>query len=115
MQLVAVACLSLAAKMEETSVPLLVDLQIIEPNRFLFKPKTVQRMELLVMAALRWRLRAVTPFDFAHIYIAKANKKLPYSASCHIISRVSNIIIKTCLGIQFFCTIFFCLDQYFKQ
>ncbi|KAI9074596.1 hypothetical protein K1719_043437 [Acacia pycnantha] len=101
LQLVAVACLSVAAKMEETSVPLLVDLQMIEP-RFLFEPKTVQRMELLVMAALRWRLRAVNPFDFAHLFIAKANKKLSScSASCHIFSRVSDIIIRTCLVVDF--------------
>ncbi|XP_028772767.1 cyclin-D1-1-like [Neltuma alba] len=98
LQLVAVACLSVAAKMEETRVPLLVDLQMIEP-RFLFKPKTVQRMELLVMAALRWRLRAVTPFDFAHLFIAKA--KLSCSASYHIISRVSDILIRTCLVTDF--------------
>ncbi|XP_054810643.1 cyclin-D1-1-like isoform X2 [Prosopis cineraria] len=95
LQLAAVACLSIAAKMEETRVPLLLDLQMIE-SRFVFEPKTVQRMELLVMAALRWRLRIVTPFDFAHLFIAKA--KLSCSASCHInISLVSDVIIRTCL------------------
>ncbi|KAA8536285.1 hypothetical protein F0562_028763 [Nyssa sinensis] len=62
-QLLSVACLSLAAKMEEPYVPLLIDLQVFEP-RFIFEPKTVQRMELWVMANLDWRLRSVTPFDF---------------------------------------------------
>ncbi|KAK7849247.1 cyclin-d4-1 [Quercus suber] len=70
LQLLSVACLALAAKMEETSVPLLLDLQVKEP-RFLFKPKTVQRMELFVMANLKWRLRRTTPFDFVHYFIAK--------------------------------------------
>ncbi|GFY89508.1 similar to CYCLIN D3;2 [Actinidia rufa] len=59
-QLLAVACLSVAAKMEEPFVPLLLDLQVLEP-RFVFEPKTVQRMELWVMANLDWRLRSVTP------------------------------------------------------
>lgn len=98
LHLLSVACIALAAKMEETKVPLLLDLQIIQP-KFLFKPKTVQRMELLVMASLKWRLRAITPFDFAHLFIAK----LSCSASTlgglnYIVSRVSEIIIRTCLG-----------------
>ncbi|KAI7734836.1 hypothetical protein M8C21_030678 [Ambrosia artemisiifolia] len=50
-QLLSVACLSLAAKMEEPEVPLLLDLQVSEP-RFIFEPKTIQRMELWVMKKL---------------------------------------------------------------
>ncbi|XP_027347800.1 cyclin-D1-1-like [Abrus precatorius] len=100
-QLLSVACLALAAKMEETKVPLLLDLQVIE-SRFLFKPKTVQRMELLVMASLKWRLRAVTPFDFVHLFIAK----LEFSVSTlgdlsYIVSRVSDVIIRTCQVMDF--------------
>ncbi|CAN4122627.1 unnamed protein product [Withania somnifera] len=62
-QLVAVACLSLAAKVEETEVPLLLDLQV-EESRFVFESKTVQRMELLVLSALKWKMNPVTPFSF---------------------------------------------------
>lgn len=67
-QLLSVACLSLAAKMEELHIPSLLDLQVSEP-RFIFESKTVQSMELLVMANLNWRLRSVTPFDFLHYFI----------------------------------------------
>ncbi|XP_042439357.1 cyclin-D3-2-like isoform X1 [Zingiber officinale] len=66
-RLAAVGCLSLAAKMEETRVPLLVDLQ--EPSEdggFLFEPKTIRRMELLVLSALGWRMNPVTPLSFIH-------------------------------------------------
>ncbi|MQL70199.1 hypothetical protein Taro_002510 [Colocasia esculenta] len=62
-QLLAVACLSVAAKMEETDPPPLLDLQVLELT-FVFDTQTVARMELLLMAALRWRMRPVTPFDF---------------------------------------------------
>ncbi|CAN4092654.1 unnamed protein product [Withania somnifera] len=62
-QLVAVACLSLAAKVEETEVPLLLDLQV-EESRFVFESKTVQRMELLVLSTLKWKMNPVTPFSF---------------------------------------------------
>lgn len=98
LQLLSVACLALAAKMEETSVPLLLDLQVKKP-RFLFKPKTVQRMELLVMANLKWRLRRTTPFDFAHYFIAKLScLGSPLNDCSRVLSRVSDLIISTCQG-----------------
>ncbi|XP_059624752.1 cyclin-D2-1-like [Cornus florida] len=95
-QLLSVACLSLAAKMEETRVPLLLDLQVLEP-KFMFKPKTVQRMELLVMAALKWRLCVITPFDFLDYFF----EKLPCldtnvnRFNCFL-SRISDLILASC-------------------
>ncbi|KAK8479391.1 hypothetical protein V6N13_024234 [Hibiscus sabdariffa] len=62
-QLAAVACLSLAAKVEETQVPLLLDLQV-EESKFVFDSKTIQRMELLVLSTLQWRMNPVTPISF---------------------------------------------------
>ncbi|KAJ1421163.1 Cyclin-like [Sesbania bispinosa] len=62
-QLTAVACLSLAAKVEETHVPLLLDLQV-EESRFVFEAKTIQRMELLVLSTLKWKMHPVTPISF---------------------------------------------------
>ncbi|KAI4388633.1 hypothetical protein MLD38_000945 [Melastoma candidum] len=62
-QLTAVACLSLAAKVEETQVPLLLDLQVDE-TRDLFDAKTVRKMELLVLSTLQWRMNPVTPLSF---------------------------------------------------
>ncbi|KAM3398454.1 hypothetical protein P3S68_001969 [Capsicum galapagoense] len=40
-QLAAVACLSIAAKIEETQVPLLLDLQVAD-TRFVFEAKTTE-------------------------------------------------------------------------
>lgn len=71
-RLAAVACLSLAAKVEETRVPLLLDLQVppppspVEEGGYLFEPKTVRRMELLVLSSLGWRMNPVTPLSFIH-------------------------------------------------
>ncbi|KAE9614286.1 putative cyclin [Lupinus albus] len=62
-QLIAVTCLSLAAKMEETHVPLILDLQV-EESRFVFEAKTIQRMELIVLSTLKWRMSPVTPISF---------------------------------------------------
>lgn len=62
-QLVAVSCLSLAAKIEEIQVPLLLDLQV-EESKLLFEAKNIQKMELLVMSTLKWRMNPVTPISF---------------------------------------------------
>ncbi|KAH1113586.1 hypothetical protein J1N35_006964 [Gossypium stocksii] len=103
MQLLSVSCLSLAAKMEETTVPFLLDLQIMKP-RFLFKPKTVQRMEVLVMQTLNWRLRIITPFDFVHCFIARIsscfNDSHQPNRLRHLFSLVSDLIINTCIAID---------------
>ncbi|XP_074343461.1 cyclin-D3-1-like [Apium graveolens] len=61
--LAAVTCLSLAAKVDEVQVPLLLDLQV-EDSKYVFDAKTIQRMELLVMSTLQWRLNPVTPLSF---------------------------------------------------
>ncbi|CAL9130016.1 unnamed protein product [Musa textilis] len=70
LQLLSVTCLSLAAKMEETVVPSLLDLQVGDA-KFIFDPRTVLRMELLVLAALDWRLRSVTPLSFVDSFAHK--------------------------------------------
>ncbi|XP_065628275.1 cyclin-D3-2-like [Quercus suber] len=62
-QLAAVACLSLAAKVVEIHVPLLFDLQV-EKSEYVFRPKSIQKMELLVLSLLDWRMNPVTPLSF---------------------------------------------------
>ncbi|XP_027093117.1 cyclin-D3-1 [Coffea arabica] len=62
-QLAAVACLSLAAKVEETQVPLLLDFQV-EESKYVFEAKTIQRMEILVLSTLEWKMNPVTPLSF---------------------------------------------------
>ncbi|KAG6515584.1 hypothetical protein ZIOFF_026013 [Zingiber officinale] len=75
-RLAAVVCMSLAIKVEETSVPLLLDLQVPPPlpvavssteeSGFLFEPMIVRRMELLVLSSLEWKMNPVTPLSFIH-------------------------------------------------
>ncbi|TVU05511.1 hypothetical protein EJB05_48677, partial [Eragrostis curvula] len=71
-QLLSVACLSLAAKMEETAVPQSLDLQVGDA-RYVFEAKTIQRMELLVLRTLNWRMQAVTPFSYMDYFLRKFN------------------------------------------
>ncbi|KAI3670360.1 hypothetical protein L1987_87951 [Smallanthus sonchifolius] len=98
MQLLAVSCLSLASKMEETEVPLILDLQVCE-SRFVFEAKTIQKMELLVLATLKWRMQTVTPFSFVDAFIGKLVCDQPPSRS--LISRSTQLILCLINGIDF--------------
>ncbi|KAA8528341.1 hypothetical protein F0562_035696 [Nyssa sinensis] len=98
MQLLAVACLSLAAKMEETEVPLCLDLQVGE-SKFVFEARTIQRMELLVLSTLKWRMQAVTPFSFIDYFIRKINADQTPSRSS--IFRSIQLILSLLKGIDF--------------
>ena len=62
-QLAAATCLSLAAKVGETDVPLLLDLQV-EETKYVLEAKTILRMELLVLSTLQWKMNPVTPTPF---------------------------------------------------
>ncbi|CAA7019811.1 unnamed protein product [Microthlaspi erraticum] len=95
-QLLAVACLSLAAKMEETDVPQTVDLQVGDPS-FVFEAKTIKRMELLMLNTLNWRLQALTPFSFVDHFISKINGFVTED----LIYRSSQFILNTTKAIEF--------------
>ncbi|KAG8383588.1 hypothetical protein BUALT_Bualt04G0029400 [Buddleja alternifolia] len=97
-QLLAVACLSLAAKIEEVNVPSTVDLQAGEP-KFLFEGKTIQRMEILVLSQLNWKIKAYTPCNYIDFYLGKMNDgEFP---SGPLIFRSLQIILSTIQGIDF--------------
>ncbi|KAG0470634.1 hypothetical protein HPP92_017334 [Vanilla planifolia] len=98
LQLLSVACLSLAAKMEETFVPSLLDLQV-EGARFIFEPRTVCKMELLVLAALKWRLRSVTPFTFLDFFAYKVDPSGNHKR--YLVSRASHTILAAIGDIEF--------------
>ncbi|KAJ1383905.1 Cyclin-like [Sesbania bispinosa] len=98
MQLLAVACLSLAAKVDETEVPLSLDLQVGE-SKFLFEAKTIQKMELLVLSTLKWRMQAITPFSFIDYFLLKINDD--QSAIGASIFQSVQLILSTVRGIDF--------------
>ncbi|CAF2276979.1 BnaA04g12940D [Brassica napus] len=96
-QLLAVSCLSLAAKMEESDVPQTVELQQVGDPKFVFEAKTIKRMELLVLNTLNWRLQALTPFSFIDYFIYKTNGHV----SENLIYRSSQFILNTTKAIEF--------------
>ncbi|XP_073004086.1 cyclin-D3-1-like isoform X1 [Typha latifolia] len=97
-QLLSVACLSLAAKMEETEVPVPLDLQVCEAE-YVFEAKTIRRMELLVLSTLNWRMQAVTPFSFIDYFLNKFNEGKPPTNA--LVSRLVELILGTIRGTEF--------------
>ncbi|XP_062233297.1 cyclin-D3-1-like [Phragmites australis] len=91
-QLLAVACLSLAAKMEETIVPHPLDLQVGEA-KYVFEVRTIQRMELLVLNTLSWRMQAVTACSFIDYYLHKFSEDHVVSKIIH--ARSVDLILST--------------------
>ncbi|XVF17535.1 hypothetical protein REPUB_Repub10bG0131400 [Reevesia pubescens] len=67
-RLLSVACLSLAAKMEECRVPALSEFPVQD---YQFENKLIQRMELLVLSTLEWKMGSITPFPYLHYFISK--------------------------------------------
>nr|AEZ35254.1 cyclin D-type [Persea americana] len=101
LQLLSVACLSVAVKLEETEVPLLLDLQLFEPQ-FMFENRTIGRMEVMVMASLKWRMRSVTPFDFVDYFAERIESFGARNVSSdRFFCRVSELILSTHRVIDF--------------
>ncbi|KAL9245813.1 hypothetical protein vseg_019419 [Gypsophila vaccaria] len=89
-QLVGVASLSLASKFQEIHAPLLVDLQL--DCKCIFEPKTIKRMELLILSTLQWNMNAVTPLSyFAHFF--KMFKLKSHRLNREILSKFETLII----------------------
>ncbi|GMJ13031.1 Cyclin D6;1 [Hibiscus trionum] len=67
LRLVSISCVSLAAKMTKTEFSL-TDFQ--GDRGLIFDAQTVERMEYLILGALKWRMRSITPFAFVSFFIS---------------------------------------------
>ncbi|KAJ4965618.1 hypothetical protein NE237_017467 [Protea cynaroides] len=86
-RLLSVACLTLATKMEECKVPGLSEFRMEEYN---FESKVIQRMELLVLNTLEWRMGSITPFSYLHYFVAKfCNESRP----TELVSKAVELIL----------------------
>uniref|UniRef100_A0A165ZB17 Cyclin-like domain-containing protein n=1 Tax=Daucus carota subsp. sativus TaxID=79200 RepID=A0A165ZB17_DAUCS len=67
-RLLSVACLSLAAKMEECKVHSLEDFSMED---YCFEGQVIQRMEILVLNTLEWEMNLITPFHYLPYFVSK--------------------------------------------
>ncbi|KAL3634133.1 Esterase KAI2c1 [Castilleja foliolosa] len=87
MRLLSMACLSLAAKMDEVSVPPLSNFCVDDYN---FESQVIQRMELLVLNELGWKMKSITPFLFVDFFAKKIFANTPPRNG---VSRVEEVIL----------------------
>lgn len=66
LQLLSVACLSLAAKVEERRPPRLPEFKLD-----MYDCASLMRMELLVLTTLKWQMITETPFSYLNCFTAK--------------------------------------------
>ncbi|KAL7085309.1 hypothetical protein ACP275_14G274400 [Erythranthe tilingii] len=96
-RLLSIACLSLAAKMEESStMPALSDLC---GDDYKFESSVIQRMELLVLNTLEWKMGSITPFSFVQFFAEKFRNrtKIGLSRTAHItLATIRDVNIMMC-------------------
>ncbi|KAJ7981376.1 Cyclin [Quillaja saponaria] len=67
LRLLAMSCISLSAKMTKTEFSFT---DIKSDGGIIFDTQTIQRMEILILGALKWRMRSITPFSFIPFFIS---------------------------------------------
>ncbi|CAH1440145.1 unnamed protein product [Lactuca virosa] len=104
-QLAAVACLSLAYKVEEIHTHLLLDLQV-EGSKYVFESKTTMKMELLVLSCLQWKMKPVTPlaiFDYTMRRLGLITHRL-HSEFMNRCERIALAVVNDSRIVEFFKT-----------
>lgn len=85
--------------------------QVGDPQ-FVFEAKSVQRMELLVLNRLKWRLRAITPCSYIRYFLRKMSK-CDQEPSNTLISRSLQVIASTTKGEKDLSFMFYFLDHFY--
>ncbi|CAL9119912.1 unnamed protein product [Musa textilis] len=67
-RLLSLSCLSLAVKMEELKVPALSEFQTED---YRFQTEAIQRMELLILSTLEWKMSMITPFSYLSYFASR--------------------------------------------
>ncbi|KAK2650948.1 hypothetical protein Ddye_018437 [Dipteronia dyeriana] len=94
LRLLAISCISLAAKMTKTEFNL-TDFQGRGGDEgLIFDTQTIQRMEYLILGALKWRMRSITPFSFLCFFISLFQLNEPPSIIQALKARATEIIFK---------------------
>lgn len=103
-RLLSIACLSLAAKMEECQVPSLSEYDVEECS---FDADVIQRMELLVLNTLEWKMICVTPFTylsyFVTVFCGQFRPKDLINRAVQLISAIMAGILTNYVHVYGFC------------
>lgn len=72
-------------------------LQVEEP-KFVFEARTIQRMELLVLSRLKWKMQAITPLSFIDYFLRNitVGQHVP---SLSLLLKSAQLILSTIKGV----------------
>ncbi|KAL1560733.1 putative cyclin-D6-1 isoform X2 [Salvia divinorum] len=90
-RLVAVSCISLALKMRKTDYSVF---NLMDDGGLMFDSLTIERMEMLILGALKWRMRSVNPFSFLGYFVSFFNSSDEESVLA-LRNRGTQIILKS--------------------
>ncbi|KAH9744364.1 putative cyclin-D6-1 [Citrus sinensis] len=94
LRLLAVSCFSLAAKMRQIEFSYT---QFQADGGLIFDTQTIQRMECLILGALKWRMRSITPFTFLSFFISLFKLK-DLTVQRALKTRASEVIFQAQIG-----------------
>lgn len=101
LRLLAASCISLAGKMLKTDFSAsMFHNQGGEEGRLIFDQQAVRRMETVILGALNWRMRSITPFCFFDFFIGSFHIRDPPLLRS-LRDRASHIIFKSQREINF--------------
>ncbi|KAK7319591.1 hypothetical protein RJT34_04314 [Clitoria ternatea] len=96
LRVIVIACLSLASKMKNTSF----SPSTFQKEGYVLEAQSIQKMELVILGALDWRMRPITPFPFLHFFISVYELNDP-SVKQALKLRASEIILNTHNDVKF--------------
>ncbi|OMO66368.1 hypothetical protein CCACVL1_21194 [Corchorus capsularis] len=96
-ELLSVACLSIASKLNETFLPSLDELQMEDLDHS-FQSSTIQQMELMLLKALNWRLGSTTVYSYIELITSNNIIHLKCNhQKDQLINQVTKILLRAIL------------------
>ncbi|XP_038701858.1 putative cyclin-D7-1 [Tripterygium wilfordii] len=99
-KLLSVACLSVASKFTEMSVPPFREIQM-EGLDHSFETSTIQRMELSLLQELGWHMNSTTPYSYVEIMLPTLDIGSSLTSQLHkdqLTNRVTELLLGALLG-----------------
>ncbi|KAK3226334.1 hypothetical protein Dsin_006196 [Dipteronia sinensis] len=97
-ELLSVACVSVASKFIETSAPSLQEIQMDDLD-YSFQSNTIKRMELTLLHALGWRLACVTTYSYVELLISNLDS-IDSQLFDELTTRVTKLLLGSMLDIK---------------
>ncbi|XVF55242.1 hypothetical protein PTKIN_Ptkin06aG0021400 [Pterospermum kingtungense] len=98
-ELLSLACLSIASKFNETSLPSLDELQMEDLDHS-FQPSTIQQMELKLLQALKWRLSSTTTYSYIELITSNIIYLKCNLDQKELINQVNKTLLKAILDFK---------------